>query len=112
MAAEKPVLSKYRDRMDKAIAALKQHDAKTAAEAHAMLDTGIKGERLVRGEPTSVTETRAIMRANIQVLEVVVADVLRALMDTGQIDSRAARQFAETFAAKINEAPFRYQVEG
>lgn len=105
-------LREYQLLQSKAITALKQHDPKTAAEAHAMLDTGIKGERLVRGEPTSVTETRAIMRANIQVLEVVVADVLKVLLDAGQIDSRAARRFAETFAAKINEAPFRYQVEG
>jgi len=49
------------------------------------------------------------LRRYIQVLEVVVADVLRALIDAGQIDGRAARQFAEVFADQVNVAPFRYQ---
>ena len=105
-------LREYKLLQGKAVAALQRLDPKSAAEAHAMMDTGIKGERLVRGEPTEVREVRALMQANVQVLEFVVADVLKALIDGGQIDGRAARQFAETFAAKINEAPFRYQVEG
>ena len=51
------------------------------------------------------------MQANVQVLEVVVADVLKVLLESGQIDGRVARGFAETFAQKINGAPFRYAVE-
>ncbi|MBK9471833.1 MAG: hypothetical protein IPO18_06050 [bacterium] len=77
-----------------------------------MLDAGIRGERLVRGEPTEVREVRALMQANVQVLELVVADVLKALIDGGRMDPRLARQFADEFAAKINEAPFRYVTEG
>jgi hypothetical protein len=50
------------------------------------------------------------MKANIQVLEVVVADVLRLLLDAGQLDARAARRFAEVFAEQINEAPFQFGV--
>ncbi len=45
-----------------------------------MIDAGVKGERLVRGEPTEVREVRALMQANVQVLELVVADVIKALM--------------------------------
>ena len=33
-------------------------------------------------------------------------------LEAGQIDRRAAREFADRFAAKVNEAPFRYVVEG
>jgi len=75
-----------------------------------MIDTGVRGERLVRGEPTEVREVRALMQANVQVLEVVVADVLKVLLEKGQIDPRGARRFAEVFAEQINDAPFKYQV--
>lgn len=105
-------LKEYQLLQTKGIAALKRLDPRTAAEAHAMLDTGIKGERLVRGEPTEVREVRALMQANVQVLEFVVADVMKALLEAGQIDARAARRFAEIFSEKVNGAPFRYQVEG
>ena len=105
-------LKEYQLLQTKGIAALKILSPRTAAEAQAMVDVGVRGERLVRGEPTEVREVRALMQANVQVLEVVVADVLKVLLEDGRIDARAARQFAETFAAKINEAPFRYQVEG
>ena len=105
-------LKEYQLLQNKGLAALKRLDPRTAAEAQAMMDTGIRGERLVRGEPTEVREVRALMQANVQVLEVVVADVLKVLLDSGQIDSRTARQFAELFAVQINEAPFRYRVDG
>jgi hypothetical protein len=105
-------LKEYQLLQTKGITALKRLDPRTAAEAHAMLDTGIKGERLVRGEPTEVREVRALMQANVQVLEFVVADAMKVLLDAGQIDNRSARRFAEIFAEKINGAPFRYQVEG
>lgn len=94
----------------KGIQALRTLDPQKASEAAAMIEAGMKAERLVRGEPTEVTEVRALMKLNVQVLELVVADVLKALLDAGQIDSRAARSFAERFAQKINEAPFQYQV--
>jgi hypothetical protein len=105
-------LKEYQLLQTKGITALKRLDPRTAAEAHAMLDTGIKGERLVRGEPTEVREVRALMQANVQVLEFVVADAMKVLLEAGQIDGRAARRFAEIFAEKVNGAPFRYQVEG
>lgn len=105
-------LRQYQLLQSKGLAALKRFDPKSATEAQAMMDIGIKGERLVRGEPTEVREVRALMQTNVQILEVVVADVIRALLDSGQIDGRAARQFAEMFAAQINEAPFRYRVDG
>jgi hypothetical protein len=105
-------LREYRLLQGKAVAALQRLDPKSAAEAHAMMDTGIKGERLVRGEPTEVREVRALMRCNVAILEVAVADALKALLDAGQIDSRVARRFAELFAERVNTAPFRYQVEG
>ena len=96
----------------KGIHGLKQHDPRTAQEAAGMIDAGIKGERLVRGEPTEVREVRALMRSNVQILEIVVADVLKVLLEAGQIERGAARQFADLFAARVNEAPFRYVVEG
>ncbi|HOX27235.1 MAG TPA: hypothetical protein PLL30_16070 [Candidatus Krumholzibacteria bacterium] len=105
-------LKEYQLLQTKGLQALKKLDPKTAAEAHAMLDTGIKGERLVRGEPSEVREVRALMQANVQILEVVVADVLKVLLDSGRIDSRGAREFAEIFAEQINQAPFRFKVEG
>ena len=103
-------LKEYQLLQTKGVAALKRMDPKTAAEAQAMIDTGVRGERLVRGEPTEVREVRALMQANVQVLEVAVADVLKVLLEKGQIDSRGARRFAEVFAERINEAPFQYQV--
>lgn len=96
----------------KAVQALRTLEPTKAAEAAAMLDAGIKGERLVRGEPTEVREVRALMRGNVEVLELVVADVIRTLIDSGRMDQRLARVFAEEFAARVNEAPFRYAVEG
>lgn len=105
-------LKEYQLMQTKGVQALAKLDPRTAGEAMSILDTGVKGERLVRGEPTEVREVRALMQANVQVLEVVVADVLRALLEAGQIDNAAARRFADTFAAKVNAAPFRYVVEG
>lgn len=96
----------------KGIQALRQLDPTKASEAAAMIESGLRTERLVRGEPTEVREVRALMQSNVQVLEVVVADVLKVLLEAGQIDGKAARQFAETFAEKINSAPFQYRVEG
>ncbi len=84
-------LKEYQLLQTKGIAALRRLDPRTAAEAQSMIDVGVRGERLVRGEPTEVREVRALMQANVQVLEVVVADVLKALLEAGRIDSRAAR---------------------
>jgi len=105
-------LKEYQLLQTKGIRALKDLDPKKASEALAMIDAGIKGERLVRGEPTEVREVRALMRSNVQVLELVVADVLKVLIEAGQIDKRLARQFADRFAAKVNDAPFQYAIEG
>ncbi len=96
----------------KGITALRRLDPQKASEAAAMIEAGMRAERLVRGEPTEVREVRALMQANVQVLEVVVADVLKLLLEAGQIDARAARRFAEVFAERINGAPFEYEVGG
>lgn len=105
-------LKEYQLMQNKGVQGLKVHDPKSAAEASAMLDSGIKGERLVRGEPTEVREVRALMQANVQVLELVVADVIKALIDAGRMDKRSAKVFADEFAQRVNEAPFRYAVDG
>ena len=105
-------LKEFQLMQTKAVQALKSLEPAKASEAAAMLDAGIRGERLVRGEPTEVREVRALMQANVQVLELVVADVIRALIDGGRMDKRMAKQFADEFAARVNQAPFRYAVEG
>jgi transposase-like protein len=105
-------LKTYQLMQSKGLQALRRLDPQRAAEAQAMIDTGVKGERLVRGEPTEVREVRALMKANVQVLELVVADVLKVLLEAGSIDQRAAKRFAELFASRVNEAPFRYVTEG
>jgi len=101
-------LKEYQLLQTKGIQALKRLDPQKAAEAQAMIDAGIRGERLVRGEPTEIREVRALMRANIQVLELVVADVIKVLIEGERIDKRAAKAFAELFAERVNEAPFQY----
>jgi transposase-like protein len=103
-------MKEYQLMQTKGVQGLKIHDPKSAAEAAAMLDSGIRGERLVRGEPTEVREVRSLMQTNVQVLELVVADVIRALIEGGTMDKRAAKSFAEEFAKKVNHAPFRYAV--
>lgn len=104
-------LKEYQLLQTKGIQALRRLDPQKAHEAQAMIDVGVRGERLVRGEPTAIHELRSLMRANIQVLELAVADVIRALLDADQIDRRAARQFADLFADRVNQAPFQYVVE-
>ena len=52
------------------------------------------------------------MKANVEVLEFVVADVMKALIDAGRMDKRLAKTFADEFAQRVNLAPFRYAVEG
>ena len=103
-------LREYQLLQTKGIQALKHLDPETASEARAMIDSGIKGERLVRGEPTEVREVRALMKSNVQVLELVVADVLKVLLAAGRIDNRVAKQFADLFADKVNQADFQYAV--
>ena len=105
-------LKEYQLLQNKGVQGMKAHDPRTAAEAASMLDSGIKGERLVRGEPTEVREVRSLMQANVQVLELVVADVIKALIDGGMMDKRLAKSFADEFAQRVNQAPFRYAVEG
>ena len=105
-------LKEYQLLQAKGVQGLKVHDPKTAHEAMAMLDIGIKGERLVRGEPTEVREVRALMQTNVQILELVVADVLKVLIEQGKLDNRVTKQFADLFANRVNQAEFRYAVEG
>jgi hypothetical protein len=95
----------------KGIQALRRLDPQKASEALSMVDVGVRGERLVRGEPSEIHEVRTLMRANIQVLELCVADVIRALLECSAIDRRVAKQFAELFAEKVNDAPFQYVPE-
>ena len=105
-------LKEYQLLQTKGVQALRRLDPQKAAEAQAMVDAGIRGERLVRGEPTEVREVRALMQQNVQVLELVVADVIKALLEAGAMDQKAARRFAEEFAARVNGAPFQYRIEG
>lgn len=103
-------LKEFQLMQSKAVQALRGLEPTKASEAAAMLDAGIRGERLVRGEPTEVREVRALMQANVQVLELVVADVIKALIDGGRMDKRMAKQFADEFAQRVNQAPFQYAV--
>lgn len=105
-------LKEYQLLQTRGVHGLKTLEPTKASEATAMVDTGIRGERLVRGEPTEVREVRSLMQANVQVLELVVADVIKVLIETGRMDKRSAKQFADEFAERVNEAPFRYAVEG
>ncbi|MBU2501970.1 hypothetical protein KJ682_11635 [bacterium] len=105
-------LKEYQLLQSKGVQGLKDLAPKTAGEAMSLVDVGIRGERLVRGEPTEVREVRALMQANVQVLEIVVADVIKVLIDAGRMDKRLAQVFADEFARRVNEAPFRYAVEG
>ncbi|MBE0566083.1 MAG: hypothetical protein IH621_09010 [Krumholzibacteria bacterium] len=105
-------LKEYQLLQTKGVQGLKELTPKTAGEAMSLVDVGIRGERLVRGEPTEVREVRALMQANVQVLEIVVADVIKALIDAGRMDKRLAKAFADEFAQKVNAAPFRFTVEG
>lgn len=105
-------LKEFQLMQSKAVQSLKSLEPTKASEAAAMLDAGIRGERLVRGEPTEVREVRALMQSNVSVLEFVVADVIKALIDGGLMDKRVAKTFADEFANRINQAPFRYAVEG
>lgn len=105
-------LKEYQLLQTKGVQALKHLDPRSATEAAAMLDAGVKGERLVRGEPTEVREVRALIQANLEVVEIVIADVIRVLLDAGLIEKRGAREFASRFAEGVNKAPFRYTSGG
>jgi transposase-like protein len=52
-------LKEFQLMQSKAVQALRGLEPTKASEAAAMLDAGIRGERLVRGEPTEVREVRA-----------------------------------------------------
>ena len=103
-------LKEYQLMQTKGVQALKTLEPTKASEAAAMIDSGVKGERLVRGEPTEVREVRALMQTNVQVLELVVADVIKVLIEANQMDKRSAKVFADEFSQRVNEAPFRYAV--
>jgi hypothetical protein len=104
-------LKEFQLMQSKGVKALQTLEPVKASDASAMIDAGIKGERLVRGEPTEVQEVRSLMQANVQVLELVVAEVIRALIDAGRMDKRVAKVFADEFAQRVNEAPFRFSVK-
>ena len=104
-------LKEFQLMQSKGVKALQTLEPIRASDAAAMIDAGIKGERLVRGEPTEVQEVRSLMRTNVQVLELIVADVIKALIDAGRMDKRVAKVFADEFAQRVNGAPFRYETE-
>ena len=104
-------LKEFQLMQTRGIQALKTLEPTKASEAASMIDAGIRGERLVRGEPTEIREVRALMQANVQVLELVVADVIKVLIDGDRMDKRLAKVFADEFANRINLAPFQYAVE-
>lgn len=67
-------------------------------------------ELLLRGEPTEVKQIRSVIEVNVQVLETVVADCIKALLQENYLSRDGARVFAEYFAKGINTAPFQYDV--
>jgi len=95
----------------KGVQALRQLAPSKATEAAAMVESGLRTERLVRGEPTEILATQAMMKANVQILEGVVAQVLKAQLDSGEIDAGIARSFADKFANLINKTDFCYKIK-
>ncbi len=103
-------LREYQALQTKGVQALTQHDARSVNDAVNLIDTGIKGERLVRGEPTEVREIRGVMEFNLQILEGIVADIVRDFLREKRLKRADARLLAERFAERVNRAPFRYEL--
>jgi transposase-like protein len=105
-------LREYQALQTKGVQALTQQEARSVADAVNLIDTGIKGERLVRGEPSEIREIRGVMEFNLKILEGIVADIVRDFIRDKRLARADARLFAERFAEGVNKAPFRYEIAG
>lgn len=103
-------LREYQALQSKGVQALTKQDARSVGDAVNLIDTGIKGERLVRGEPSEIREIRGVMQFNLQILEGIIADIVREFMRENRLKRGDARLFAEQFAERVNRAPFRYEL--
>lgn len=103
-------LREYQALQTKGVQALTKHDARSVSDALNLIDTGIKGERLVRGEPTEIREIRGVMEFNLHILEVIVAEIVQEFLRERRLGRADARLFAERFATQVNKAPFRYEL--
>jgi len=100
-------LREYQAMQTKGVHALVKAEAHTVTDAVNLLDTGIKGERLVKGEPTEIREIRGVMQFNLEIVETIVADIVKEFLHDRRLKREDARLFAEEFAGRISKAPFR-----
>lgn len=105
-------LREYQALQTKGVRALAQHEARSVADAVSLIDTGIKGERLVRGEPSEIREIRTVVEYNLELVTTVVGDLFRELLAQRLVNRQAAKWLAEQFAERINRTPFQYELPG
>lgn len=105
-------LREYQALQTKGVRALAQHDARSVADAVSLIDTGIKGERLVRGEPSEIREIRTVAEYNLELVTTIVGDLFRELLAQRLVNRQAAKWLAEQFAERINRTPFQYELPG
>jgi transposase-like protein len=103
-------LREYQAMQSKGIQALAKHDARSVVDAVNLIDTGVKGERLVRGEPSEIREIRQVMEYNVELVVTVVGDLFRDLLAQRRVNRETARWLAEQFAERINRTPFKYEL--
>jgi hypothetical protein len=101
----------YQGMQSKGVQALVHTEPRSVGDAVSLLDTGIKGERLVTGEPTEIKEVRGLLLANIKIVETVVGEIFQELLRDRRIRREDAQYFAEQFASRINKAPFRLTMD-
>jgi len=103
-------LREYQAMQTKGVHALVKAEARSVSDAVNLLDTGIKGERLVKGEPTEIREIRGVMQFNLEIVETIVADIVKEFLRDRRLKREDARLFAEEFAGRISRAPFRFEM--
>jgi len=103
-------LREYQTMQTKGVQALVKAEARTVGDAVSLLDTGIKGERLVKGEPTEIREIRGVMKFNLEIIETIVADIVKDFLRDRRLKREDAKLFAEEFAGRVNKAPFRFDM--
>lgn len=103
-------LREYQAMQTKGVQALVKAEPRTVGDAVNLLDTGIKGERLVKGEPTEIREIRGVMQFNLEIVETIVADIVKEFLRDRRLKREDARLFAEEFAGRISRAPFRFEM--
>jgi len=76
----------------------------TASEATSMIDTGIKGERLIRGQPTQRIEIRTVQIV-LNEVTVRLGRVLKQMIDQGKITPDDAKEIVVYLSHDISESP-------